>query len=234
MIVTSELADYRLAPETLEEKAALLSRLGEKLLAQGSVRGVTALKTLEAIKTELLLDSLGGCLSLPRTAGAEVCDIGTGGGVPGLVLAIVRPDLRFTLTDSATRKTKWVQECVDELGLTNVEVVTSRLELLGRDEAYRERFDAVTAKALSALAVLLEFSMPLLKVGGKLIAYKGPALEDEITQARQALRLLGAKVVRKRAYDLEGKSHRIAELEKLQPTAQRYPRRDGVPQKTPL
>ncbi len=234
MITVEDLIASRLSPEALDDKAQLLSRLGDKLLQQGSARGVTAFKTAEAIKTELLLDSLGGVLSLPRESGARVIDIGTGGGVPGLVLAVVRPDLRFVLTDSAKKKTAWVGECVDELKLPNVEVVTSRLELLGRDEKFRETFDAVTAKALAALAVLLEFSIPLLKVGGKLIAYKGPALDDEIVEARQALRLLGAKVVRKRAYDLEGKSHRIAEIEKLKMTAARYPRRDGVPQKTPL
>ena len=234
MITSVELSDYRLSAESLEEKAELLSRLADKLLTQGSLRGVTALKTAEAIKVELLLDSLAGVPSLPRSSGAKVIDIGTGGGVPGLVLAIARPDLEFTLTDSAKKKTTWVQECVDELGLSNVEVVTSRLELLGRNEAFREQFDVVTAKALAGLAVLLEFSMPLLKVGGKLVAYKGPALDQEVTEARQALRLLYGKVIRKRSYDLEGKSYRIAEVEKQKATAQRYPRRDGVPQKTPL
>lgn len=184
MITPDELAGYQLSPERSEWQAATLTRLGEKLLAQGSLRGVTALKTPESIKTELLLDSLAGCRSLPRAAGAKICDIGTGGGVPGLVLAIARPDLMFTLTDSAHRKTRWVQECVDELQLDNVSVVTSRLELLGRDPDYRQSFDAVTAKALASVAVLLEFSMPLLKVGGKLIAYKGPALDPHLTLHR--------------------------------------------------
>ncbi len=234
MITPDDLSDYRISTDTLEVKTALLSRLGEMLLSQGSLRGVTALKTPEAIKTELLLDSLAGFPSLPKTPKAEVIDIGTGGGVPGLVLAIVRPDLDFTLTDSASKKTTWVQECVDSLGLSNVRVVTSRLELLGRNPEFREGFDAVTAKGLASISVLLEFSMPLLRVGGKLIAYKGPALDQELSDARQAMRLLNSKVMRKRAYDLEGKSYRIAEIEKLQPTANRYPRRDGVPQKTPL
>lgn len=234
MITTDDLADYRISSETLEAKTALLSRLGEMLLSQGSVRGVTALKTPEAIKTELLLDSLAGFPSLPKTPKAEVIDIGTGGGVPGLVLAIVRPDLDFTLTDSVGKKTTWVQECVDSLGLNNVRVVTSRLELLGRNPDFRESFDAVTAKGLASLSVLLEFALPLLRVGGKLIAYKGPALDQELNDARPAMRLLHGKLIRKRAYDLEGKAYRIAEIEKLKLTGARYPRRDGVPQKTPL
>jgi 16S rRNA (guanine527-N7)-methyltransferase len=203
------------------------------MLEQGSLRGVTALKTVEAIKNELILDSLEGLHSLPP-AGHSVIDIGTGGGVPGLVLAVVRPDLQFTLTDSALRKTAWVQECVDDLGLSNVTVRTARLEILGREDSARGRYDAVTAKALSSLAVLVELAMPLLKVGGLLIAYKGPALTAEIQAAKNALKLLGAEVARCREYTLAGKSYRIAEIVKKAPTGGRYPRRDGVPQKTPL
>lgn len=212
--------------------ATLLSHLGRRMLELGSLRGVTALKTEEAIRTELLLDSLQGAPSLPQ--GGSVIDIGTGGGVPGLVLAVVRPNLEFTLHDSASKKTTWVQECVDDLKLDNVTVKTSRLELLGRDPAARESFDAVTAKALASLAVLVELAVPLLRVGGKLIAYKGPALAQEIEEAKRALKLLHAQVGRCRDYSLGDKSYRIAEIVKQAPTANRYPRRDGVPQKTPL
>ena len=110
-----------------------LEKLAGQFLESGSTRGVTALKTAEAIQDELILDSLCGACSLPRSG--RVIDIGTGGGVPGLVLAVVRPDLDFTLTDSASKKTKWVEEMVAVLALENVTVVTMRLELLGRAQA---------------------------------------------------------------------------------------------------
>jgi 16S rRNA (guanine527-N7)-methyltransferase len=215
-----------------EGKARSLTCFGSRLLELGSVRGVTALKTAEAIRTDLLLDSLAGLASLPATG--RVIDIGTGGGVPGLVLAVVRPDLEFTLTDSSQRKTAWVQECVDDLGLPNVVVKTARLEILGRDQEARERYDAVTAKALANLAVLVELAMPLLKIGGLLIAYKGPALPQELAQAERAMHLLKARLAASREYSLAGKSYTIAEIVKTGATASRYPRRDGVPQKTPL
>lgn len=214
------------------EKAALLSRLGQRMLELGSLRGVTALKSVESIKNELILDSLHGVASLPTYG--RVIDIGTGGGVPGLVLAVARPDLSFTLTDSASKKTTWVQECVDDLGLSNVVVLTSRLEILGRQADAREQFDAVTAKALASLSVLVELALPLLRVGGKLIAYKGPALDQEIELAGKALKLLHGRVERCRDYMLGDKSYRIAEIIKKAATGGRYPRRDGVPQKTPL
>lgn len=233
MIATEELRF--LAPDLerdLEGKAARLSVLGQRMLEFGSLRGVTALKTEEAIKNELILDSLFGLPSLPSSG--SVIDIGTGGGVPGLVLAVMRPDLEFTLTDSAQKKTRWVQECVEALELPNVSVRTARLELLGREADARERFDAVTAKALASLTVLVELAVPLLKVGGVLIAYKGPAIDDEVADARKALKLLGARVGKRRDSSLNGKSYCVVEVQKLEPTANRYPRRDGVPQKTPL
>ena len=214
--------------EPSSHSASLLEKLnllGQRFLLDGSRRGVTALKTEEAIREEFLLDSLGGLSALLETG--RVIDIGTGGGVPGLVLAIARPDLEFVLTDSASKKTSWVKE----LELKNVEVVTSRLELLGRDESFRAQFDAVTAKALAGLAVLTEFALPLLKMEGRLLAYKGPALSEEIEEARFAFQKLGAVVHRCQAYSLGEKSFVLCEVLKTGPTSELYPRRDGVPQK---
>ena len=209
-----------------------LENLAGQFLENGSLRGVTALKTAEAVHDELILDSLCGVSALPSSG--RVIDIGTGGGVPGLVLAIVRPDLDFTLTDSASKKTKGVSEMVAMLGLENVTVETRRLELLGREEGFRESFDVVTAKALASLNVLSEFAVPLLKLGGRLVAYKGPALSDEIGEARHALYELGASVHRCHGFQVGSKQTIVCEVEKVRPTPEKYPRRDGVPQKKPL
>ena len=213
-------------------KLEKLERLGRRFLSDGASRGVTALKTEVEIRSEFLLDSLGAVPALP--ARGRVLDIGTGGGVPGLVLAIARPDLDFVLTDSAQKKTAWVSELVVELELANVEVVTRRLELLGREPEFRERFEAVTAKALASLNVLCEFALPFLKVGGRLLAFKGPALPQEIEQARFALSELGAEVHRCSSYQLGEKQTILCEILKKTPTEERFPRRDGLPQKKPL
>jgi 16S rRNA (guanine527-N7)-methyltransferase len=214
------------------DMACQLNSLVQRFVEQGSVRGVTALKTAEQILAEFILDSLGGAASLPPRG--RVIDIGTGGGVPGLVLAIVRPDLEFVLTDSASKKTTWVSETVYALQLKNVEVVTCRLEILGHDPEFRGHFEAVTAKALASLNVLLELAVPLLKVGGRLIAYKGPALTEELQESQFALCELGASVHRCTGYSVGGKCFQVCEIVKNEVTKERYPRRDGVPQKKPL
>lgn len=214
------------------EHARGLQKLAEHFLKNGSQRGVTALKTAEAVNQELILDSLCGVGALPLRG--RVIDIGTGGGVPGLVLAVVRPDLEFVLTDSAVKKTRWVEEMVDSLGLSNVVVETRRLELLGREEGFRESFEAVTAKALAPLNVLCELGIPLLKPEGRLVAYKGPALAEEIRQAGPALRELRSLVHRCHGFQVAEKQTTICEILKTGPTPEKYPRRDGVPQKKPL
>jgi 16S rRNA (guanine527-N7)-methyltransferase len=209
-----------------------LQNLTRIFVEKGSARGVTALKTEEAIIEEFILDSLCGASGLP--AAGRVIDIGTGGGVPGLVLALARPDLEFVLTDSASKKTTWVSELVQTLELSNVSVETRRLELLGREEAFRGAFDVVTAKALAPLNVLVELALPLLKVGGRLLAYKGPALGQEIQQAQHAFKELGAQVHRCHGFCIGAKQTTVCEILKTIPTPDKYPRRDGVPQKKPL
>lgn len=232
MITVKDLLAIDPSLEDSQNKADKLSLFGHRLLKDGSARGVTALCTQEDIRNELILDSLVGLASLPKSG--PIIDIGTGGGIPGLVLAIAKPELNFTLTDSTLKKTRWVAECVQELGLSNVVVKTARLELLGRQEDSREVYAAVTAKALANLSVLLELAMPLLRVGGRLVAYKGHSVAEEIVRAAKALRLMSAKIESSLPYQIAEKTYQLVLVTKLAPTAKRYPRRDGIPQKSPL
>jgi 16S rRNA (guanine527-N7)-methyltransferase len=120
--------------------------------------------------------------------GADVCDIGSGAGLPGLVLAIARPDLRLTLVEPLLRRTTFLAEVVERLGLTNVEVVRARAEEL---HGTRE-FTVVTSRAVAPLGRLLDWSMPLVRQGGTLVAMKGASAADEITEATAGLRRHGA------------------------------------------
>lgn len=210
-----------------------LARFTEALATHGRERGVTALRETEDILRELVLDSLAAAPHLPR--GARVADLGSGGGVPGLPLALARPDLHVVLVESLGRKVSWLEEQVEALGLSSrVEVLPVRAEDLGRDPAWRGTLDVVVAKALAALPVLIEFALPLLKVGGRLYAYKGPAAAEELPSSQRALREVGGAFQAHQEYQLRDRSRVLCIVEKVRATPNRYPRRAGTPERKPL
>ena len=145
-------------------------------------------------------------------------------------LALVRPDCRILLVESLGRKVAWLEEQVQALGLADrVEVVSRRCEDVGRDPAYRAALDAVVAKALAGLPVLVEYALPLLRIGGRLYAHKGPALAEEIGSARHALGELGGHLAESRPYRVLDRERVVCVVEKVRATPDRYPRRAGVP-----
>lgn len=205
----------------------------ERFLAHGRERGVTALAEPTEVVRELLVDSLAAAPHLPQ--GGRVADLGSGGGVPGLPLALVRPDLRVLLVESLNRKSEWLREQVEALGLgERVQVHQVRAEDLGRQEGVREQLDAVVAKALAALPVLVELALPLLRVGGCLFAYKGPSLPEEMARSRKALAELRGRHREDIPYLLGDRERVLCVVEKLAATPEKYPRRAGVPERKPL
>lgn len=180
-----------------------------------------------------LLDSLAALPLLPPSVGRAL-DLGSGGGVPGIVLALARPDLRWTLVDSAGKKAEALRSFVAALGLANVEVLADRAELLGRGPS-RESFDLVTARACAALPVLAEYALPLLRVGGTLIAWKGPISADELTAGAFASDLLGGGAPEERPSGVPALGdHRFVLVAKVRATPSGWPRRPGVPARRPL
>ncbi|MEX0626888.1 MAG: 16S rRNA (guanine(527)-N(7))-methyltransferase RsmG, partial [Chloroflexota bacterium] len=124
-----------------------------------------------------LLDSLAAVPEIDRIAPSEAIDLGSGGGLPALPLAMARPELRWTMVDSVGKKAAILAEFADALNLANVAVIADRAEALGRSAAHRERYGMVTARACAALPVLAELALPLLAIGGSLVAWKGPLSE---------------------------------------------------------
>jgi len=184
-----------------------------------------------------LLDSLAALPLIDAIAPRQVIDLGSGGGLPGLPLALARPDVRWTLVDSVGKKAAILAEFVDALGLRTVVVAADRAEVLGRDAAHRERYDLVTARACAALPVLAELALPLLAIGGSLLAWKGPLAEDddEVRRGRAAVGQLGGgrlRIVDPGIPSLGG--HRFVVVPKERSTGARYPRRPGKPGRRPL
>ena len=162
----------------------------------------------------------------------RLCDLGSGAGVPGIPIAVMRPGLRVVVADAARKKAAFLEIAARALALDNVEVVQARAEDLGRDSAHRGSYDAVTARALAPARVLVEYALPLLRVGGEAVLAKGRGARDEVRAAARALRLLGgeAEVHPPRA----GFCSPVVVIRKVAPTPAAYPRRAGTPERRPL
>jgi 16S rRNA (guanine527-N7)-methyltransferase len=183
-----------------------------------------------------LLDSLAALPLIDRVAGREAMDIGSGGGLPGLALALARPGMRWTLVDSVGKKAAILHEFVEALGLRNVAILSDRAEALGQTRQHRERYAVATARACATLPVLAELALPLVAPGGLLIAWKGPIsdADDEVRRARVAIGQLGGghlSIVDPRLPALGG--HRLVTVPKERATDARFPRRPGEPRRRP-
>jgi 16S rRNA (guanine527-N7)-methyltransferase len=191
----------------------------------------------DAVARLHLLDALSALPLVDAVAPRLAVDLGSGGGVPGIVLALARPSVRWLLVDSVTKKAAALRSFVAELGLHGVAVSAERAETLGRDPTMREAHDLVTARACAALPVLVEYALPLLRVGGTLIAWKGgvSTSDPEVVAGTAAAEPLGGgtpRVVEPGVAALG--AHRFVVVEKIGPTPDRFPRRSGVPLRRPL
>ena len=166
----------------------------------------------------------------------RVIDVGTGAGIPGLVLKIAIPGMALTLLDSNQKKCDFLRRAVRVLGLSGVSVVQARAEAAAHDPAHREKYDLVLARAVARLAELAELTLPFAKVGGAVIVPKGAGIEDEVEEAAYAAEQMGAAPAITQTVSSPGSAPADTVLYwlKLSPTPPRYPRRVGVPHKQPL
>jgi 16S rRNA (guanine527-N7)-methyltransferase len=201
-----------------------LARLAELL---GSWPGVVGRPDPRLVDDSLaLLAHLG--------SSRRLVDVGSGGGLPGLALKIARPDLELTLIEANHRKAAFLQHAAAVLGLEGVEVVARRAEEAGRDSAYRDHFDAAVARALAPMPVLVELCLPLVRVGGRLLAMKAAA-EAEVEAALPAIAKLGGELVAIEAAPTAIRERgQVVVVAKIAPTPDEFPRRIGVPARRPL
>jgi 16S rRNA (guanine527-N7)-methyltransferase len=168
--------------------------------------------------------------------GTTLIDVGSGGGLPGVPLAIARPDIKVTLLEATGKKADFLRRCVAELPLPNARVVNDRAENAGQDKTHRQAYDVVVCRAIGPMREILEYTLPLLRVGGMLLAMKGPKAEQELAEAADALDILGAGDLK--VFDAwpEGADQNtvIVSILKDRPTPREYPRKPGVPRQTPL
>lgn len=178
----------------------------------------------ESLELTPFIESIAG-----GRKGARLVDVGTGGGFPGVPLAAALPELRVELIEAREKKARAVEEALKAAGLPALPVHAERVETLGRGEL-RERFDIAVARALADLPTLLELTLPLVRVGGALLAIKGERAEEELSRSARALRELGGEL---RSIE-RIPSATLLRIEKIAPTPKRYPRRPGEPKRSPL
>ena len=215
------------------EKREKFDRFESLLLEYNERYNLTAITEKKEIFYKHFLDS-----SVSESLffeGANVVEVGSGAGFPSLVLKILREDLRFTLIESVGKKCEFLRAAVDNLGFTGVHILNIRAEDAGKDKRYREKFDFCVARAVARMNSLSEYCLPLVKVGGKLIAYKSGD-EAELKEAERAYQLLGGRSEQPVFYELpEGYGKRsLAIVEKVKSTPARYPRGNGQERKRPL
>ncbi|MBM7855822.1 16S rRNA (guanine527-N7)-methyltransferase [Desulfohalotomaculum tongense] len=196
---------------------------------------LTAITEPEEVAVKHFLDSMT-CLSIVnKYENARIIDVGTGAGFPGVVLKICS-SASVVLLDSLRKRVDFLNRLVEKLQLENIKAVHGRAEDFGKDKDYRARYDLVVSRAVAHLAVLSEYCLPLIKVGGTFVAMKGSKAEKEIEEAKNAVSILGGRIVdiKELKLPVTGNKRTIVEIKKVLPTPDKYPRRAGVPAKKPL
>lgn len=166
----------------------------------------------------------------------SIIDVGTGAGFPGIPLKIAYPNLKITLLDSLNKRVKFLQNVIDELGLNNIEGMHGRAEDYGLNTKYREKYDLCVSRAVANLSTLSEYCLPFVKVGGSFISYKSGTIEEEVKQAKGAIKILGGKIQEVLKFSLEeAEAERsFIVIEKKDRISAKYPRKAGMPSKDPL
>lgn len=187
---------------------------------------------------DVILKHFVDCLTILKyiAPNENIVDIGTGAGFPGVPLAIMCKENRFMLVDSLNKRINFLNEVKAKIMLKNVDTVHARAEEFDQNKLYRENFDVAVSRAVANLSVLVEFLLPAVKVGGRVICMKGSQIEDELNDARFAIKELGGIVKQKEEFYLPGSDikRNIVIIEKVKTTPKKYPRKAGTPGKLPL
>lgn len=198
---------------------------------------LTAIIDPHAIEIRHFADSLACLLVMtPPLSGLRVIDVGSGAGFPGLPIKILCPGAQVTLLEATGKKAAFLDHIVRQLKLEDVTLINERAEVLGRMAEHREQYDWALARAVAGMSSLVEYLLPLCKIGGHCLALKGESAAQEVADAQHAIDVLGGHIVQLTPVELPtvAETHYLVDIEKVAATPPRFPRRPGMPAKKPL
>lgn len=206
----------------------------EFLVETNKVMNLTAITEFDEVIEKHFLDSLSICQVYDLNRDVKILDMGTGAGFPGIPLKIAFPEVNLVLADSLNKRIKFLEEVTGKLGLKKVNAIHARAEELGRDREYREQFDLCVSRAVANLSSLSEYCIPFVKEGGKFISYKSGEIEEEVKKAKKAVSILGGKIEDVYKFDLYESKRSFVIIKKEKKTPKNFPRKAGMPTKSPL
>ena len=218
--------ELELTPEIRQRLCAF----GQAVVRQNEVMNLTAITQPDLVAQLHLLDSLT-LLKTCDLAGKTVIDVGCGAGFPGVPLKIACPQAQVTLLDSLGKRMNWLEQILPELGVA-VKCVTARAE--EAVAACRETYDVAVSRAVARLNILLELTAPYVKVGGRVLAMKGTAAQEELAEAKTAIAKLGLELEAVRQFPIGDTAHSVIVLRKVRSTPAQYPRRYAKIKQSPL
>ena len=221
-------------PELIEEMQQQFEDYMKLLLEWNEKINLTAITEEDEIILKHFVDSL--TISKYIKEGNSIVDVGTGAGFPGIPLKIARKDLKVTLVDSLNKRILFLNEVIEKLGLGDIETLHFRAEEFGQNKKYRESFDIATSRAVANLSTLVEYLLPLVKVGGICVCMKGSEIKEELENSKKAIEILGGEVEQVEEFYLPGTDIKrsIVIVKKISSTPKKYPRKPGTPAKVPI
>lgn len=220
-----------------DQQIAQFERYFQLLVEWNEKMNLTAITQREEVYLKHFYDCLMALWNMPLDNYAlQLCDVGAGAGFPSIPLKIAHPELQVTIVDSLQKRLTFIDHLAQELGLEGVFCVHGRAEDVGQNPVYRGQFDLVTARAVASLNVLAEYCLPLVKIGGQFLALKAQKSDRELEEARAAISILGAKLIKVTEDQLpvESADRRYILIQKTKETPNKYPRKAGKPAKNPI